>query len=180
MAETQAAITAEVKNILEDVLFIRAPIQTRLLKYLHEQTSNGGPPPTQSDVAIKGLGRNPDFDNDSDSYARVQVSRLRHNLDNYYARYRPVAEHRIVIKPGTYLLALQSETPKENGGAFSEISRPREARDNRASGERYDPSIQPSVLNSGPLNFAFGFVAAIVLILLVLLAAQFAIPVATA
>lgn len=173
MADKQAVIATEVRNILEDVLFIRAPIQTRLLKYLLEQTTKGGEPPKQCDIAITGLGRDPDFDSDSDSYARVQVSRLRHNLDNYYARYRPSAGHRIIIKPGTYLLALKPETQRETG----EHSKPR---CNNTREAKLGHSMNPTNKISDTLNFAFGFVAAIVLVLLVLLAAQIAMPIAAA
>lgn len=109
----------EVEAILEDLIFERSPMQTRLLRFLVEATVRGGPPPGQYEIAVDGLGRDPDFDLANDSYPRVHVSRLRSNLENYYARNRPVNGARVVIKPGRYTLDL---VRSDSGVALNRIA----------------------------------------------------------
>jgi len=102
------ALRLEVDRILADPLFVRAPIQTRLLKFLRDHAIAGDHGLTQYTVAVDGLGRPEDFDLSSDSYPRVQVSRLRSNLASYYARNEPVEGGCVYIKPGDYRLRLGS------------------------------------------------------------------------
>lgn len=99
-------LTLEVERVLDDPIFRRAPIQNRLLKFLLDRTVKGGTPPTQYEVAVDGLGKDEDYDLEGDSYPRVQVSRLRRNLDNYYSRNLPGHGMRVVLEQGAYRLEL--------------------------------------------------------------------------
>lgn len=109
-------LRAEADRVLSDVIFHRSPIQARLLKYLVERTCDGGPAPSQYEVAVDGLGRDPNYDLSSDSYPRVQVSRLRRNLNDYYSRNLPHSGMRIAISSSAYKLELvPSESSKDAG-----------------------------------------------------------------
>lgn len=112
----------EVEAILEDLIFERSPMQTRLLRFLVEATIRGGPAPGQYEIAVDGLGRDPDFDLANDSYPRVHVSRLRSNLENYYARNRPVNGTRVVIRPGRYTLDLIRSDAGASQGRIASVT----------------------------------------------------------
>ncbi|MFU7527666.1 tetratricopeptide repeat protein [Qipengyuania sp. ASV99] len=100
----------ETNSVLSDLVFKRSPVQSKLLKYLAEATVRDGAAPSQFEIAVDALGKDPDFDLANDSYPRVQISRLRANLENYYARNRPQNGLRLVLEPGQYRLALIEET----------------------------------------------------------------------
>ncbi|MEE4208180.1 MAG: hypothetical protein V2I43_02805 [Parvularcula sp.] len=110
----------EAEDVLEDLIFKRAPVQSRLLRYLVDATIRGGKPPGQYEIAVDALGKDPDFDLANDSYPRVQISRLRTNLDNYYARNKPRDGVRIVLEPGEYRLDLARL--KEPESKIAEVS----------------------------------------------------------
>lgn len=105
----RATLEEEVQEILKDPVFIRSPVQAKLMNYLLERELKGGPPPNQYDVAVEGLGRDPEGDFAHDSYPRVQVSRLRTNIEGHYSRKRPLKGFRVTIKPGGYQLELEPE-----------------------------------------------------------------------
>ena len=107
--EYLATIREETEEILQDPVFIRSPIQAKFMNYLLERALKGGPSPNQFDVAVEGLGRDPEGDFAHDSYPRVQVSRLRSNIEGYYSRNRPLKGSRVIIKPGSFQLELEPE-----------------------------------------------------------------------
>ena len=98
----------EADRILDDPLFRRAPTQSALLKFLVERTISTSPPPSQYEIAVDCLGKSSNFDSDTDSYPRVQVSRLRRNLDDYYARIQPANGRRIAVCNGSYRLKMSA------------------------------------------------------------------------
>lgn len=100
------ALRIEVGCILIDPLFVRSPIQAKLLNFLCERAIDGDQDLTQYAIAVDGLGRSEDYDLQNDSYPRVQVSRLRSNLANYYSRHEPLNEHCVHIRQGDYRLRL--------------------------------------------------------------------------
>ena len=99
-------MTGEVQRILSDPALERAPTQRRLLSFLAEQTLSNPGSLTQFSIAVDGLGRPEDYDLTSDSYPRVQMSRLRRNLLSYYSRNAPGDGHCVYIRPGEYRLRL--------------------------------------------------------------------------
>ncbi|MDN3645004.1 hypothetical protein QWY75_02150 [Pontixanthobacter aestiaquae] len=102
------ALRTEVDSILLDPLFVRAPIQSKLLVYLCKQAVEGDHDLTQYAIAVDGLGKPDDYDLHNDSYPRVQVSRLRANLASYYSRNEPVGDHCVYIRQGDYRLRMGS------------------------------------------------------------------------
>lgn len=105
----EAALQREAEHVLEDLVFLRSPVQSRLLRYLVDREMANLPAPTQYEIAVDGLGREPDYDIQSDSYPRVQISRLRKNLDDYYARNQPMDGMRIALEATSYRLKLVPE-----------------------------------------------------------------------
>lgn len=100
---TQGRILAELEAVFQTVEFERAPVMRRLLAFLVRTTLAGGGDELKAySVAVDGLGRDPDFDSQSDSYPRVQVGRLRKMLDVYYAQWPSTDDVRLFIKPGGY------------------------------------------------------------------------------
>lgn len=99
-------VRAEVRRVLADPLFIKAPVQTRLLNFLAAQTIGGSQSVNQFTVAVDGLGKSESYDLASDSYPRVQISRLRKNLASYYARQQGGDGLCLYLRRGDYHLRL--------------------------------------------------------------------------
>ena len=99
-------LSAEVARVLADPAFVKAPVQSRLLSYLCEQTLAGEGPLSQYAIAVDGLGREEGYDLTSDSYPRVQISRLRRNLTDYYTRIAPGHGLAVHLDKGDYRLHL--------------------------------------------------------------------------
>lgn len=104
--EFDRILTAEVEQILADPAFLNAPVQSRLLRYLCEQSTGGGAGPGQFAVAVDGLGKSVNYDLTTDSYPRVQISRLRRNLQGYYSRRQSSEGMCVFLRPGDYKLRL--------------------------------------------------------------------------
>ena len=77
---------AELERVLASKAFSRAPTLCRILAYLCQQSFNHTVPGAfkEYSIAVEGLGRKPDFDPLDDSIVRVEVSRLRKRLQEYY------------------------------------------------------------------------------------------------
>ena len=104
---TAASMRAELASVLTDPVFARSPVQARLLSYLVEESNRGNGKDLKSySLAVEGLGKSPDFDSQADSYARVQVGRLRKSLDTFYAGEGATHDHRLFIEGGSYEVTL--------------------------------------------------------------------------
>ena len=94
----------ELESILASAIFRKAPNQSRLLRYLCEKGIDGGTEQLKEhQIAIEALGRKDNFDERENSIVRVEISRLRKRLRQYYeteGRGHPV---RIAIDPGRYV-----------------------------------------------------------------------------
>lgn len=127
----------EVDRLLGDVVFRRAPIQSRLLHYLMERTISDPSPPTQFEIAVDGLGKTTEYDIENDSYPRVQVSRLKRNLQNYYARNKPGNGLKVELFDGSYRLRLVPDDTADlagTGGKVRAIRTPRSRKTHSANG----------------------------------------------
>lgn len=114
----QGRILAELEAIFQTPEFERAPVMRRLLAFLVRTTLAGGGDELKAySVAVDGLGRDADFDSQSDSYPRVQVGRLRKMLDVYYAQVPPSDDVRLFIKPGGYRVHFRKVEPAPSGSA---------------------------------------------------------------
>lgn len=105
-ADFESRLRREVERVLADPAFQRSPVQSRLLAYLCEQTIARNRNISQMAVAVDGLGRPENADQLTESYPRVQISRLRRNLSLYYARCAPGEGLAVFIRTGDYQLRL--------------------------------------------------------------------------
>lgn len=93
--------------VLADPSFQRSPVLTRLLRYLVMESLTGRGARLKSySIAVEGLGKPPEFDSQTDSYARVQVARLRKALDNFYHQRANTTAFRLHIPNGCYNVEL--------------------------------------------------------------------------
>lgn len=102
----------ELASILDDPAFAKSPVTARLLTYLVDHAATGDGRSLKSyTVAVDGLGRSPDFDSQIDTYARVQVGRLRKSLEAFYAGSGAGHEHQFLIDRGAYGIRLVTKQP---------------------------------------------------------------------
>ncbi len=93
-------------RLLSDPEFVRAPSMSKLLRYLVDYKLSGNSVPLKSyTIATEALGRDADFDTQTDSYPRVQMGRLRRMLDSFYLR--KGGENRLSIPPQKYEIMLE-------------------------------------------------------------------------
>jgi hypothetical protein len=90
---------ALVQAIAESVLFRKAPSSREVLLYLwkHREAT-----PSEYAIGVDVLGRRADFDPKVDSTVRVQVSRLRQRLRDYYQGEGRSSERQLQIPAGGY------------------------------------------------------------------------------
>uniref|UniRef100_Q01RD0 Malectin domain-containing protein n=1 Tax=Solibacter usitatus (strain Ellin6076) TaxID=234267 RepID=Q01RD0_SOLUE len=97
--DRKAALTA----VLQSKEFTRAPALAKLLKYLCEKTFEGRVHEIKEfSIATEVYGRSENFGEKRDSVVRVEMSRLRKRLVNYYGDEGIGQALRIVIPAGTY------------------------------------------------------------------------------
>ncbi|ASK87083.1 hypothetical protein [Sphingorhabdus sp. SMR4y] len=93
-------------RLLSDPEFARSPSMCKLLRFLVDYKLSGNSVPLKSyTIATDALGRDADFDTQTDSYPRVQMGRLRRMLDNFYLR--KGGENRLSIAPNKYEIILE-------------------------------------------------------------------------
>src|SRR5947208_1226 len=99
LEDRRAALNA----VLESKEFSRAPALAKLLKYLCEKTFEGRVHEIKEfSIATEVYGRTQSFGERRDSVVRVEVSRLRKRLRNYYVHQGSDELLQIVIPAGTY------------------------------------------------------------------------------
>ena len=100
------SMRSEAEAVLRDPAFHRSPTIAKLLRFLIEETLAGRAHLLKSySVAVDGLDRSTDFDS-SDSYARVQMGRLRKMLQVYYAEHGPVEDLCLYLPSGHYIVRM--------------------------------------------------------------------------
>lgn len=103
--------SAQLEQVANSALFRKAPASRELLLYLWQHRAE---PLSEYAIGVDVLGRKPDFDPKTDATVRVQVSRLRQRLKEYYAGEGQSAERRFSIPPGAYRLECSERlTPPE-------------------------------------------------------------------
>lgn len=102
-------VEAELKAVEADPTFARAPVMRRLLRFLVTEALAGRGDKLKSyAIAVEALGREPDFDPQTDSYPRVQVARLRKLLEAHYARHAPVGDVQFRVPSSGYAVEFVS------------------------------------------------------------------------
>jgi hypothetical protein len=106
---TALQLCLERDRLLSDPEFARSPSMCKLLRFLVDYKLSGNSIPLKSyTIATDALGRDADFDTQTDSYPRVQMGRLRRMLDNFYLR--KGGENRLLIAPNKYEIILEPNT----------------------------------------------------------------------
>jgi len=113
---TALQLCLERDRLLSDPEFGRSPSMCKLLRFLVDYKLSGNSIPLKSyTIATDALGRDADFDTQTDSYPRVQMGRLRRMLDNFYLR--KGGENRLLIAPNKYEIILEPNmAPSEDEG----------------------------------------------------------------
>lgn len=104
--DQNVAANLEVEEILRHETFLRAPSQSKILRYLCNRLPGATGAVTQFDIATEALGKSDDFDEATDSSVRVQVGRLRRSLADYYRTNAPINEMCVYVRSGEYRLRL--------------------------------------------------------------------------
>jgi len=115
---TALQLCLERDRLLSDPEFARSPSMCKLLRFLIDYKLSGNSVPLKSyTIATDALGRDADFDTQTDSYPRVQMGRLRRMLDNFYLR--KGGENRLLIAPNKYEIILEPNmAPSEDEGGL--------------------------------------------------------------
>ncbi|KPH61641.1 tetratricopeptide repeat protein [Novosphingobium sp. ST904] len=147
-----------------------------LLSYLVEQKVAGNGDRLKGyPIALDVFGRDEDFDASSDSLVRVQMTRLRKALSEYYAKDGIEDRYRIVVPRGSYVPGL--ELPDEQFGAGGEDASGNPSETDPSSVAPQPPEIvadseEDIVRSSSALTLrrrAWGLLAALALIAAVLI-----------
>ena len=96
------------EQVANSALFRKAPSSRELLLYLWKQRDTAL---SEYAIGVDVLGRKPDFDPKTDATVRVQVSRLRLRLKEYYANEGLAAQRRFSIPAGAYRLECSEPLP---------------------------------------------------------------------
>jgi len=97
-------INAQAERILQSSTFARSSRTRKLFQYLVEQTLTGNAKRLkQYSIATDALGRGSDFDPDTDPIVRLEASKLRRALEDYYLRAGASDPVRIAVPKGGYV-----------------------------------------------------------------------------
>ena len=102
------AMEAHVQRVAQSSLFLRAETLRKLLLYLWAHRTEEI---SEYAVATEALGRRSDFDPKIDASARVQISRLRRKLKDFYETESPGDGYILHIPMGTHVLTITEGTP---------------------------------------------------------------------
>jgi TolB-like protein len=112
----QDQIRVSVANMLDSVLFSGSPRQQRFLEYLVANSLAGDAERLKGyTIAVEVFDRKDDFDPSLDAIVRVEATRLRNKLREYYDTLGKQDQVRIEFPKGTYILeiSLQSTPVQE-------------------------------------------------------------------
>lgn len=107
----QDQIRVSVANILDSVLFSGSPRQQRFLEYLIANSLAGDVERLKGyTIAVEVFDRKNDFDPSLDSIVRVEATRLRNKLREYYNTLGIQDQVRIEFPKGNYILEISLQT----------------------------------------------------------------------
>jgi adenylate cyclase len=125
-APTSEQIRAHLEKILQTSPISRTARTRKFLQYVVEQTLSGNSKRLkQYAIATEVLGRGSDFDPDTDPVVRLEASKLRRALEDYYLRDGSTDPIRISIPKGTYVPAFESANREGDPGSSEEAAAPR-------------------------------------------------------
>jgi hypothetical protein len=98
------SVLEELQKILSSSAFVAAERPSKLLRFIVEASVNGQVDRLREyTLGAEALGRGPSFDQRIDPIARVEVSRLRSRLEQYYGTEGRTDSVVIVLPKGTYI-----------------------------------------------------------------------------
>jgi len=105
------ACLEQVDRLIESSMFQSSEAHSRLIRFLADHSLNSPTEPLKEyQIATEALGRPPGFDPDSDSSVRVQITRLRVKLTEYYKTSGSEDPILVEIPKGRYLLRFKCRT----------------------------------------------------------------------
>lgn len=112
---TLAEARAELERLLSDPRFHATERQRAILRYLAERRFAGCEEGVKAySIALDVLGRASNFDASNDPIVRIEVSRLRSSVENYYEAFGAEQDVTIYIPKGTYVTIFpRSHVPYE-------------------------------------------------------------------
>src|SRR4051812_26075834 len=106
------------ERLLGSAAFKATPQRRRLLEYVVEQTLAGRDDRLKAfELAVVVLGRNDRFDPQTDPIVRIEMGRLRRELEHYYETAGRDAPIRIGIPKGNYMPVFASHDPEPPAAA---------------------------------------------------------------
>ena len=103
-APTKEQVRIQAEKILQSGPLVRTNRARKLFQYIIEQTLVGNAKRLkQYSIATEALGRGSDFDPDTDPIVRLEASKLRRVLEDYYLRSGSNDPIRISIPKGSYV-----------------------------------------------------------------------------
>jgi adenylate cyclase len=115
VAPSRPDIEAALERVLTSRAFATAPRQQALLKHIVVETLDGrGDVLKEFSIALDVFGRPSTFDPRVDSIVRVQASRLRNQLADYYAKDGSNETVRIEVPAGAYVAMFSRADPSRN------------------------------------------------------------------
>ncbi len=107
-----ASLDPAIQAVVASALLRKAPGQRELLLYLWKHRSNSV---SEYSIGRDVFGRRPDFDPKTDATVRVQISRLRQRLKDYYEQDGKEATRRVHIPMGEYRIEILDSPPPAPG-----------------------------------------------------------------
>ncbi len=112
MVEQDRAVQAQVERILHSETLRNSDALRRLLKFLADRSLAGEADALKEySIGIDALGKPPTYDPKQDSIVRIQVSRLRHKLADYYQSEGRDDPLLIELPKGHFKLSFESRSP---------------------------------------------------------------------
>ncbi len=110
--QLQDEYEAELKRILGSESFRHSDSLRRLLEYLGRKTLNGSAAEVKEyTIGLEAFDKPSDYDPQLDASIRVLVGKLRHRLDDYYAKEGANSPIRIEVPKGHFELLVHARTP---------------------------------------------------------------------
>lgn len=153
-------------RVLASPLFARSPRQSSFLRFVVEKALAGEQEQIKEyEIAVNVYGRRRDHSNQADPIVRVEASRLRSKLLEYYSTEGRHEEFRIELPKGTYVpefVAVPAGAPAESGGRTAGgQTEGRAPAEESAVGLAADVDPEPGRSSGGRLRRKLGWLAAI-------------------
>jgi serine/threonine-protein kinase len=114
-SESEGTVRTQLERILQSPRFREAPRISAFLRYAVEKTLDGRADEVKETlIGMEVYGRGDAFDPQTDSIVRVEASRLRSKLRDYYLNEGSADEIRIELPRGTYVPVFQAERPADS------------------------------------------------------------------